>query len=126
MSNTSGARVLPQTKDQSQDQSQNAYYKDNDEETPPLEFSPVPCALDAFGEMLITCFGVILDLVCCSLGLHHSRFLYHYGLGQVLEELIELDESLFDLLDVIVSRTNRTKDAVGRARAVGFKLCIKD
>lgn len=72
--------------------------------------------------MLIACFRVILDLMSCSLGLHHSRFLYHHGLGQILEELIELDESLFDLLDVVVSSTDRTKDAVGRASAVGFKL----
>lgn len=63
-------------------------------------------------------FDVFGVLFCC----YYWFILEDNGCCEVFHELVELDESLFDLLDIIVAGADCAEDGGGCCCAVGFEL----
>jgi hypothetical protein len=56
------------------------------------------------------------------LGLLNHRFLNDDSLGKILEELVQLDKSTLDLLNVVVTSTHSAENSASSGRAVGLEL----
>lgn len=111
-----------QAKIQAQHQSKDDDDQNNDEEAPPLQLSAVLGVLDAYLQVLHAGFRVSLDLCSLFRSPLNRSFLHHNSFRQVLEELIELDKGLFDVLNIVVTRSDRSQDAVGSTSTVGLEL----
>lgn len=114
--------VFVQSEIQSQHKGQDGDDEQYDEEAPPLHLSRAPRARNALVQMHVSGFGVLFYVFRVLLCLLDHRLLDHDCFGQVLEELVKLDQGALDLLDVIVARADGTEDGRGGGCAVGFEL----
>ena len=111
-----------QTKEQAQHECEDEDDEHSDSQAPPLELPCAAGALDALCELDVGGLGVALDLAGLLFRGLHGGLLDDDGLGEVVEELVELDERLLDLLDVSVTGANGAEDGRSVAGAVGLEL----
>ena len=107
---------------QTQNQGENHDDEQADEEGPPLEFARSPCVVNTLRELNIGLFRVLDHVLGLFFGRLHGRFLDDDGLGEVLEELVELLEGTLDLEDIVVAKADCAKDRGCGTGAVGFEL----
>lgn len=106
------SKVDTQTKSKSENND-----KDNDT-ADPLELSCTTGMLDTLSELDVGSLCVGLDVLRLLLGLLNEWLLDSDLLGKVLEELVEFEESLFDLLDVVVTGADGTEGGGSSALTV--------
>jgi hypothetical protein len=111
-----------QTKVKTKSQTKNDDNDDNNEQAPPLQLASVTSTFNALVELNIASFGVLLNVLGVLLGLLDHRFLNNYGLGKILEELVQLDQSTLNLLNVVVTSTHSAENGTGSGRAVSLEL----
>lgn len=118
-----GLFVVPiQAKVKTKHESDNDDDGETDEETPPLELSGVPCTLDAFVQLHISSLGIVLDVRGVLFSRCDGSVLQDNRCRQVFHELVEFDNSPFNLLNIVVSSTDGTKNSICGRGAVGFEL----
>jgi hypothetical protein len=111
-----------ETKVKTKSQTKNDDNDDNNEQAPPLQLASVASTFDTLVELNIAGFGVLLNVLGMLLGLLNHGLLDDDGLSKILEELVQLDESTLNLLDVVVTSTHGTENGAGGGRAVGLEL----
>jgi len=117
--------LVAQTKSETDSQTDNDDDEESNEQAPPLQLASVTSTLDALIKLNITSFGVLLNVLGMLLGLLNHGLLNNDGLGEILEELVELDQSTLNLLNVVVASAHSTKNGAGSGRAVGLELETK-
>lgn len=113
---------MRQAKVQSQDKRKRNNNEHADEEGPPLELPRATRMVNALGELHVRLLGVLDDVLGLLFGGLHGRLLDDDGLGEILEQLVELLQRLLDLHDVIVAGADGTEDGGCGAGAVRFQL----
>lgn len=111
-----------QAEDQTQHQRENAEDEHHDAEAPPFQPAGAARVLDAFGQLHVAGFGVVLDLLGVLFCLLDLRVLQHDGGGEVFHQSLQLDHRALDFLDVVVAGAHVAEDGVGCGGAVGFEL----
>lgn len=103
-------------------QADNKADEEDDEGAPPFQLAGAASVCDTLIELDVAGFGVFLDVLGVLLGLLDQGLLNDNGLGQVFEQLVELDKSALDLLDVVVTSTHGAEHSAGSRRTVGLEL----
>ena len=106
-------------------QTDNKTDEEDDEGAPPFQLAGAASVCNTLVELDISGLGVLLDVLGVLFGLLDHWFLNDNGLGQVFEQLVELDKSALDLLDVVVTSTHGAKHGAGSRRTVGLELQSK-
>lgn len=96
--------------------------QNNDKETPLPQLPSVAGALDTLVKLHVALLGVFQYGGSLLLRLLEWCFLQYNSFGQVLKQLAELDKGTLNLLNVVVSRADRTKDTLSSSRSVRFQL----
>ena len=78
--------------------------------------------VNALCELYICCFRVLIDLLGLILDRLNGSFFEHNLLIQILEELVQLNERLLDMLDVVMTSSDSTKNALSVAGSIGLQL----
>lgn len=94
---------VAQTEIQTEYETEDDDDQQDNEEAPPFHFAGAARRRNTLVEMNIAGLSVLLDILRVLLCLLHHGFLDDDCFGQVLEELVELDERALDLLDVVVA-----------------------
>lgn len=98
-----GQLVVVEAKVEPEDKRENGDDEEDDEEAPPFQLAGPACADDALVELHVALPRIVLHIGRLLLDLLHRRLLQDDLLREVLEELVELDESPLDLLYVVVA-----------------------
>ena len=77
---------------------------------------------DTLVELNVASLRVLFNVLGVLLGLLDHGFLDDNGLGEILEELVQLDQSTLNLLNVVVTSTHSTEDGAGSRGTVGLEL----
>lgn len=96
--------------------------QNDDEEAPFSQFPGTTCALDSLVELHVALFRILEDIGGLHLSLLDWSFLQHDSFSKVLEELVQLNKSALNLLNVVVSCADGTKYTLSSSRSVGFEL----
>lgn len=113
---------VAQTKSKTDSQTDDDDNDESNEQAPPLQFAGVASTLNTLVELNVTGFGVLLNVFRVLLGLLDHRFLDDDGFGKILKELVQLDQSTLNLLNVVVTSTHSAENGAGSGRAVSLEL----
>lgn len=114
--------LVAQTKSKTNSQTDDDNNKESDEQAPPFQLAGVTSTLDTLVELNVTSFRVLLNVLGVLLGLLNHGFLDDDGLSEILEELVELNQSTLDLLNVVVTSAHGAENGAGSGRTVGLEL----
>lgn len=111
-----------QTKGDADSQTNNDEDDNGNEQAPPFQTTSTAGVCDTLVELNVAGLRVLLNVLGVLLGLLDHGFLNDNGLGEILEELVQLDQSALNLLNVVVTSTHSAKDSAGSSGTVGLEL----
>lgn len=114
--------VFVKTNNETHNETDDDEDNDTDPEAPPFHPSGTTSTGNTLVKLSITGFSVLLDVLGVLLGLLNHGLLNDDSFGEILEELVELDKSTLDLLNVVVTGTNSSKDGRSGCCAVCLEL----
>jgi len=114
--------LFPQTKVETQDESNDAQDKNDNEEAPPLQLPGTASRSNALVKVDVACLCVVLYVFRVLFCLLHHGFLDDDGFGEIFKQLVEFEQSALDLLNVVVTSADGAKDGRGGGCAVRLEL----
>lgn len=113
---------LVKSNDETNNETDDDEDNDTDPEAPPFHPSGTTSTGNTLVKLSITGFGVLLDVLGVLFCLLNHGLLDDDSFGEILKELVELDKSTLDLLDIVVTGTNSSKDGRGSCCAICLEL----
>ena len=104
---------VAQAKSKTNSQTDDDDNDESNEQAPPFQLASITSTFDTLVELNVAGFSVLLNIFGVLLGLLNHRFLDDDGLGKILEELVQLDQSTLNLLNVVVTSTDSAEDGAG-------------
>ena len=115
-------RCFVKTKVQTKHETQDDHDGETNEETPPLELPSPTGMLNTLCQLHVAGFGVLLHVVGVLLYGLHGLVLQYDLRCEVFHQLVKVDDCPLDLLDVIVTSSDRAEDCGSGCAAIGFEL----